>query len=52
MSLNLVQVQGYSLAVAGVVFTPFALVLMGLSRWAGGLADKYGPRRLLIMGPL
>ena len=52
MSLNLVQVQGYSLAVAGVVFTPFALVLMGLSRWAGGLADKYGPRRLLIIGPV
>jgi EmrB/QacA subfamily drug resistance transporter len=52
LSLNLVQIQGYSLALAGIAFTPFALILMGLSRWAGGLADKYGPRRLLIGGPL
>jgi MFS family permease len=52
LSLNIVQIQGYSLALAGVVFMPFALVLMGLSRWAGGLADKYGPRPLLIAGPL
>jgi len=51
-SLNLVQVQGYSLALAGVVFSPFAVMLMGLSRWAGGLADKYGPRPLLVAGPL
>ncbi len=36
LSLNLVQAQGYSMAVAGFAFTPFALILTALSRWAGG----------------
>jgi EmrB/QacA subfamily drug resistance transporter len=51
LSLNLVQVQGYSLAVAGFVFMPFALVLTFLSRWAGRLADRIGARPLLVAGP-
>lgn len=51
LSLNLVQAQGYSLAIAGLAFTPFALLLTALSRWAGKLADRYGPRLLLIAGP-
>jgi EmrB/QacA subfamily drug resistance transporter len=50
-SLNLVQVQGYSMALAGFAFTPFALVLTALSRWAGGLVDRSGPRLPLIIGP-
>lgn len=52
LSLNLVQAQGYSQSIAGFADTPFALLLTGLSRWAGGLAERYGPRRLLIVGPL
>jgi MFS family permease len=51
LSLNLVQAQGYSLAVAGFAFTPFALILTALSRWAGGLVDRYGPRLPLMIGP-
>ncbi len=51
LSLNLVQVQGYSLALAGAVFMPFMLALTALSRWAGHLADRIGPRPLLIAGP-
>jgi EmrB/QacA subfamily drug resistance transporter len=51
LSLDLVQAQSYSLAVAGFAFTPFALILTALSRWAGGLVDKAGPRLPLIIGP-
>jgi EmrB/QacA subfamily drug resistance transporter len=51
LSLNMVQAQGYSMAAAGFAFTPFALILTALSRWAGGLVDKGGPRLPLIIGP-
>ncbi|NMB90900.1 MAG: MFS transporter, partial [Chloroflexi bacterium] len=50
-SLNLVQAQGYSQSTAGLAITPFALMLTLLSRWAGALADRFGPRRFLIGGP-
>ena len=50
LSLNLVQVQGYSLALAGMVFLPFMLALTVLSRPAGRLADRIGPRPLLVVG--
>jgi MFS family permease len=30
---------------------PFAVILIALSRWAGGLVDKGGPRLPLIVGP-
>lgn len=51
LSLNLVQAQGYSQSLAGLADIPFALLLTGLSGWAGGLADRHGPRLLLIIGP-
>lgn len=51
LSLNLVQVQGYSESEAGLAFVPFALVVSVLSPWAGGLVDRYGPRLPLIIGP-
>jgi len=51
LSLDLVQAQGYSMALAGFAFTPFALVLTALSRWAGGLVDRSGPRLPLVVGP-
>ncbi len=51
LSLNLVQAQGYRQSEAGAAFLPFALLLASLSRWAGGLVDRYGPRLPLIVGP-
>ena len=50
-SLNMVQIQGYSPTVAGFAFLPFALMIVLLSRWAGALADRIGPRPLLTIGP-
>lgn len=51
LSLNLVQVQGYSQLQSGLTFLPFTVLMISLARFAGKLADKYGPRRLLIYGP-
>jgi len=51
LPLNLVQVQGYSALQAGLSFLPFTAVLAGMSRWAGGLVDRYGPRLPLTIGP-
>jgi EmrB/QacA subfamily drug resistance transporter len=52
LPFNLIQVQGYSATAAGAAFLPFILVMFLLSRWSGSLADRYGPRRSLIVGPL
>ncbi len=51
LSLNLVQVQGYSQALAGFVFLPFSVLLAGFSRWTGRLVDRFGARLPLIAGP-
>lgn len=51
LPLNLIQAQGYGDDVAGRAVVPFALALALLSRWAGGLVDRYGPRPPLVVGP-
>jgi EmrB/QacA subfamily drug resistance transporter len=51
LSLNLVQAQGYSQLQSGLTFLPFTVLMVTIARFAGGLADKYGPRLLLIIGP-
>lgn len=51
LSLNLVQVQGYSQLQSGLTFLPFTVLMVLLARFAGSLADKFGPRLLLIIGP-
>ena len=51
LSLNMVQVQGYTQLQSGLTFLPFTIMMISLARFAGGLADKFGPRLLLICGP-
>ncbi len=50
--LNLIQVQGYGAAAAGAALLPFVAIMFALSRWAGKLVDRFGPRPPLIVGPL
>jgi EmrB/QacA subfamily drug resistance transporter len=51
LSLNLVQVQGYSQLQSGLTFLPFTVLMITIARFAGSLADKHGPRLFLIGGP-
>jgi predicted MFS family arabinose efflux permease len=48
----LIRAHGFSATAAGTVYLPFTLVLGVLSRWSGGLADRFGARRPLIIGPV
>jgi hypothetical protein len=41
----------YSATLAGAVFLPFTLMMGALSRWSGGLLDRFGARLPLIIGP-
>lgn len=50
-TLNLIQGQGYRESLAGFAILPFILLLAAISRWAGRLADRFGSRLLLILGP-
>ena len=52
LPLNLIQVQGYSATEAGAALLPFVLLMFVLSRWAGGLVDRYGARLPLMIGPV
>jgi len=51
LPLNLIQVQGYSATSAGLTQLPLMICLAFLSRWAGGLMDRFGPRLPLTLGP-
>jgi EmrB/QacA subfamily drug resistance transporter len=47
----LIQVHGYPATLAGAAFLPFTILMAALSRWAGGLLDRFGARLPLIIGP-
>jgi hypothetical protein len=49
--LNLIQVQGYGATAAGAALLPFIVIMSSLSRWAGQLVDRHGPRLPLTIGP-
>jgi len=51
LSLNMIQIQGYTQLQSGLTFLPFTILMITIARPAGTLADKFGPRLLLILGP-
>lgn len=50
--LDLIQVQGYSATAAGSAGLPFVVILFLLSRWSGGLLERFGGRLPLVVGPI
>jgi MFS family permease len=52
LPFNLIRIQGYSATLAGAAFLPFTLVMGSLSRWSGGLIERYGARKPLTIGPV
>src|SRR5205085_12543271 len=51
LPLNLIQVHHYSPTAAGAALLPLIVIIFLLSRWAGGLVQKYGGKIPLIVGP-
>ena len=50
--LELIQVRGYSTTAAAAAALPSIVLMSSLSRWSGGLVDRYGARTPLIVGPM
>jgi predicted MFS family arabinose efflux permease len=51
LTLNLIQIQGYSQLQAGLTLLPFTLMMAIIAPWAGGMVAKTGPRLFLSAGP-
>jgi predicted MFS family arabinose efflux permease len=49
--MNLMQLHGFSATQAGAAIVPSVLLLFVMSRWAGGVAERIGPKWLLVAGP-
>ncbi|MFL5615047.1 MAG: MFS transporter [Gemmatimonadaceae bacterium] len=51
LPFTLIQIHRYSIVEATAAMLPFVIVMALLSRWAGWLRDRYGPRLPLSLGP-
>ena len=51
LPLELIQVQHYTATEAGAALVPLAIIMFTLSRWAGGLIHRIGPKIPLTIGP-
>jgi EmrB/QacA subfamily drug resistance transporter len=52
LPFTLIGAHGYSTTEAAAAMSPFVATMFLLSRWSGGLVDRYGPRLPLTVGPL
>ena len=52
LPFTLIQRHGYSTAQAAAALLPFVVTMFLLSRWSGGLTDRFGARPLLTAGPI
>ncbi|MFB9267297.1 MFS transporter [Bradyrhizobium erythrophlei] len=52
LPFGLIRLGGYSATQAGAALLPFALIMGSSASLAGGLADRFGPRLSLTMGPI
>lgn len=52
LPFDLIQIQHYSPAKAGAANLPMVAAVVLLSRYAGALADRFGPKPFLVAGPL
>ena len=52
LPFDLIQVHHYTATAAGMALLPFVALMFLLSRWAGSLVARYGPKRPLVVGPV
>jgi MFS family permease len=50
--MQLIRLNGYTTTQAGAAGLPMILLMFTLSRWAGGLVERFGGRLPLVIGPM